>query len=211
MAGPRRKGGDGPSDATRRRIVEAALETLKTEGFSGASARAIARTGDFNQALIFYHFGTVNNLLLAALDETSGRRMARYREAVADVGTLPALLEVATGLYREDLGAGHITVLAELIAGSVTHPDLRAEIAKRVDPWVDLTRDAIDHALAGSALVAVLPVADLAFAIVALYLGIEMLTHLDTNAGRAESLFSAGQQGAALLGSLMGATTGARR
>ena len=62
---------------TKERIVVAALETLKEEGFAGTSARAIARRGNFNQALIFYHFGTLNDLLLAALDRTSAERMAR--------------------------------------------------------------------------------------------------------------------------------------
>ena len=59
--GSRGSGDDGRAHAAR--IVEAAIETLKTEGFAGASARAIARTGGFNQALVFYHFGSVNELL----------------------------------------------------------------------------------------------------------------------------------------------------
>lgn len=58
-------------EATRQRIVDATLETLRNEGFAGATSRAIARAGDFNQALIFYHFGTLDGLLLAALDKTS--------------------------------------------------------------------------------------------------------------------------------------------
>jgi AcrR family transcriptional regulator len=57
---------------TKLEIVEAAVETLKTAGFHGSSAREIARTGGFNQALIFYHFGTVRQLLLAALDPGAG-------------------------------------------------------------------------------------------------------------------------------------------
>src|SRR5947208_16019504 len=56
----------GPGEATRKRIVMAAVETLKQEGFAGTSARAVARTGGFNQALVFYHFGSMTELLLAA-------------------------------------------------------------------------------------------------------------------------------------------------
>ena len=51
---------------TAQTIVKAALETLREEGFAGASSRAIARRGGFNQALIFYHFGSLANLLLEA-------------------------------------------------------------------------------------------------------------------------------------------------
>ena len=65
-------------NGTKLQIVEAALETLKARGFAGASARVIAREGGFNQALIFYHFGSVQSLLLAALDLISERRMIEY-------------------------------------------------------------------------------------------------------------------------------------
>ena len=100
-----------PGQATRKRIVEAAIETLKAEGFAGTSARAVAKTGGFNQALVFYHFGSMSELLLAALDETGARRMSRYREALADVDDLGRLAELAGRIFQEDLDAGHMTVL----------------------------------------------------------------------------------------------------
>src|SRR2546426_7268684 len=106
----------GVGDATRARIVDAALETIKQEGILGASAGAIARAGGFNQALIFYHFGSISDLLLAALEETSSRRMESYRSEVERARTLPELVDAAARIYREDLESGHIKVLAELIA-----------------------------------------------------------------------------------------------
>ena len=53
-----------PTDepTTKQRIMDAALETLRTNGIVGTSARAIAATGGFNQALIFYQYGSVNPL-----------------------------------------------------------------------------------------------------------------------------------------------------
>ena len=56
---------EGRSSATRSRIIEAALQTVREEGFAETTARAIARHGGFNQALIFYHFGSVDALLVA--------------------------------------------------------------------------------------------------------------------------------------------------
>src|SRR6266581_1571812 len=50
---------DKQEGGTKRRILDAALEALRTEGFAGATSRAIARIGGFNQALIFYHFGSL--------------------------------------------------------------------------------------------------------------------------------------------------------
>src|SRR5713226_9411157 len=113
---------------TREQLIEAALATLKEEGYAGASSRAIARRGGFNQALVFYHFGSVDKLLLAALDRTSEQRMAHYREALADVGTLEELVEVAARIYREDRASGHVTVVSQMVAGSVANPELAGEM-----------------------------------------------------------------------------------
>jgi AcrR family transcriptional regulator len=201
--GVRNRGTREAGERTRERLIAAAVQTLKTEGFAGASARAIARTGDFNQALVFYYFGSVNDLLLAALDATSAERMARYRGAVTQVETLPELLRVATEIYREDLDEGHIAVLAEMMAASTTFPELRPEIAARIEPWIVFAREAIERQLDGSSLASLVPSDDAAFAIVALYLGIEMLAHLDNEGARAESLFASGERLAALLGPLI--------
>ncbi|HVF75349.1 MAG TPA: TetR/AcrR family transcriptional regulator [Acidimicrobiales bacterium] len=185
---------------TRQRIVEAALATLKQDGYAGTSARAVARTGGFNQALVFYYFGSVNELLLAALDATSDRRMARYQAALAEVQTLPELFRVAGDVYREDLAEGHITVLAELLSA----PDLRPEISARIVPWAAFTEAAIVRVLGDSPVAELVPPRDLAYGIVALYLGIELLTHLDGDDSRAESLFAAGTNVASMLGAFLG-------
>ncbi len=187
-------------EGTRQRIVRAALETLKERGFTATSARAIAATGGFNQALVFYHFGTVNDLLLAALDSTSEQRMARYRAAVAEVHTLSELLRVASEMYREDLEGDHVAVLAELIAGSSSAPELGPEIAARIEPWVAFTEEAVVRVLAESGLSDLLPGRDLAFGIVALYVGVALLARLSDDRSQAESLFESGTRLAGLLG-----------
>ena len=44
---------------TRAVLIAAAIDTLREAGFAGASARRIAKRAGCNQALIFYHFGSV--------------------------------------------------------------------------------------------------------------------------------------------------------
>ncbi len=193
---------------TKDRIIAAALETLIQEGFAGTSARAIARRGGFNQALIFYHFGTLNDLLLAALDRTSADRMARYREAVAEADTIGDKVRVATELYREDLASGHITVLSEMIAGSLGRPDLGPEIVARMEPWIDFAEDALGDVLRGYGLDALVPPRTAAFGVVALYLGIDLLSHLEEDDARAEALFATAGQLAALASQMLGSQEG---
>ena len=186
-------------EGTRQRIIEAAVQTIKERGFAATSARAIATTGGFNQALVFYHFGSVNDLLIAALDRTSEVRMARYRAAIDSVGTLPELLAVASEAYQEDLAGGHIKVLAEMIAGASAMPELGPAIAERMKPWIDFTEEAVVRVMAGSSLAPLVPSRDLAFAIVSLYLGAAMLTHLADDPAPAESLFRTGAKVGPLL------------
>jgi AcrR family transcriptional regulator len=195
----------GESSATRAALVEAAITTLRTVGFGGASARAIARTAGCNQALVFYHFGSVCNLLLAALDATSDRRMQRYAEAVAGTDGLQSLLDLAGSIFREDLESGHVAVLAQMIAGCASTPGLGAEVSARVAPWIEFTERAAGKALGGSGLSGLMPTKDIAFAIVALYLGIEFLADLDGDRAAAESLFASAQRLSAVLGASLSA------
>ena len=183
--------------------MDAAIETLRESGFTGASARAIARRASCNQALVFYHFGTVANLLVAALDETSRRRMDTYRDTVAAAANLPELVEAAASIFREDLDAGHMTVLAELMAGAASTPGLGGEVADRIAPWVAFTEETVRTAVAGTPLAAIVPPAEVAYAVVALYLGMELLSHLEGDRSRADALFAAAQRAATLLGPLV--------
>jgi len=181
-------------EATRRRIVEAALETLKREGFAGATSRAIARAGGFNQALIFYHFGSLDRLLLAALDQTSEERLARYRKAVEQSETPDQLLAVATRVYAEDRAGGHITVVSQMIAGSVARPELAPAVLERMEPWIDLCEQALAKVLAPLGLTDLVPLRDLAHAVVTFYLGANLLTHLDPGEPHTARLFERLQQ-----------------
>ncbi len=203
-SGARSQGGASrASEPTRARMIEAAIQTLKERGFAGASARAIAETGTFSQALVFYHFGSVNGLLLAALDATSDLRMRRYTAALEGGNSLPELMRVAAAVYREDLVSGHIQVLAELIAGASTSPELGPEIVKRVQPWIRFTEDAVGKVVAGTPLDPLVPRSSLAFAIVSLYLGAELLTHLQADPSRADELFDTGIRLTGLIGMLL--------
>ena len=128
------------SAETRRLLVTAAIETLKTEGYAGSSARSIAERAGLNQGLIFYHFGSVANLLLAALDAVSAERMDRY-QAAAEAATSPSeIVDVAATIFREDLDAGYVTVLVEMIAGASSTPGLGPEVSARIGPWFDFAQ-----------------------------------------------------------------------
>lgn len=194
--------GSERSAPTRRQFVDAAIETLKSEGYAGASARSIAQRAGLNQGLIFYHFGSVANLLLAALDAISEERLQLYGAEVSGASSPIQLVEVAEGIFRNDLVAGYITVLVEMIAGASSTPGLGPEVASRIQPWREFAQSTIEASLGDSPLSSVLPAKDVAHAVVALYLGLEMLSHLDGDSEPALALFAHAKQLASLFEAL---------
>jgi AcrR family transcriptional regulator len=191
----RKKSSPG-AEETRQALVDAAIASLREDGFGGASARSIAARADCNQGLVFYHFGSVANLLLAALDEVSSRRFEQYQRAVHSVGSLQELVGAASRVFQEDLDEGYVTVLAEMIAGASSTPGLGPEVAKRIKPWRSFARGAVDRVLGSSGL----STDSVGHAIVALYLGLELLAHLDGDRKPAAALFAQAATLAPLLG-----------
>ena len=184
--------------STTQTIVKATLTTLRDEGFAGATSRAIARRGGFNQALIFYHFGSLENLRLAAVRQMSEERLARYTEAVAALPTLEALVPTMVDLWEEDKAAGHVQVVAQLIAGSANRPELAGAVVSLMEPWIALAETTFARVLPSG-----LPLAELAFATVVFYLGLNLITHLDPDDTRIDSLFGRGRSWAPLLTPLL--------
>jgi AcrR family transcriptional regulator len=194
-----RAGRPAGAAGTRRALVLAAVDALREAGFSGASAREIARRAGCSQALVFYHFGSVTELLLAALDEVSAVRYARYHAAVQAAGSVPELVAAARSVFEEDLDNGHAAVLAEMISGAQVTPGLGAEIAARIRPWQDFAVEAISETLSATPAAGLLPPQPMAHALVALYLGLEMLSSLEGDRAAAREVFDQADVLAALL------------
>jgi AcrR family transcriptional regulator len=196
-----------PVPDTRSRIMEAALATLRAQGIAGISARAIARHGDFNQALIFYHFGSVEGLLVAVARSESERRSALYAEALREVTTLAGLVEVARRLHEEEFRSGAVAALTQMLAGAVGSEELARGIRAALEPWTGLVGETIDRLLAGTPYAEVLPRDDVTAALAALFLGIELYAGLDPDAAPA-TLFPTMATVAALLDGLLRAGAG---
>jgi AcrR family transcriptional regulator len=101
------------------------METVKVEGITGASARAIARVGSFNQALIFYHFGSIEGLLVTVAKVEGEQRALRYKGAFETVTNLKELISVARAVHVEEQAQGTINLLTQLLAGAASLDDPR--------------------------------------------------------------------------------------
>jgi AcrR family transcriptional regulator len=210
-AGPRQAAGTAVrrerSADVRAALVAAAIEALREAGFAGASAREIAGRAGCSQALVFYHFGSVSDLLLAALDEVSSRRMTAYRDLLDQAESVTGLVESAREIFLADLGAGYVRVLVEMITAAHSVPGLGPQVADRLMPWREFAETAARQALGRSPVARLLPPAEAAHAVVAAFLGMEMLASLDGDRSAAMALFDR----ARALARLLDATSSLRR
>ena len=195
-----------PATMTKARIVDAAFATVREVGYGGASARAIATRGGFNQALIFYHFGGTDEALLAALDRSTEERLARYRECMDGVQAPPSMVEAARTLFKEDFDSGHVKLLAELVAAGASNPELGKQVALRVAPSLAFSQETFERVMAGSPLAMLVASKDAAYALSALYLGMELLANLEGSLDASDALFAAAGRVASLLSLIMPAT-----
>ncbi|PJI86723.1 TetR/AcrR family transcriptional regulator [Luteimicrobium subarcticum] len=187
------------ADATRTALVHAAQDALRDVGYSGSSAREIARRAGCNQALVFYHFGSVQDLLLAALDDVSTRRLTAYQESIATATTLHALVDAAERVLEDDLAAGNVAVLVELLTAGSSSPDLAAAVTERLAPWRDLAELAVGRVFELVPGAAVLPVDEAAHVLIATLLGLELVAGTSTGRETTAVLFGRARRVADLL------------
>jgi AcrR family transcriptional regulator len=175
---------------TRDRVLEAALDCLVRNGYGGTTARAIAQAGGFAPGVIYYHFADLDDLLVAALERTSGARIDRYRAELSGVDrAVPAIARLRE-LYDEDTETGHIAAVQELYAGARPGTRLAAQLALETRKWEDLAEARLTALLRGKPLGSAVRARVLAGAAVAFYLGMETLTHLDGDRSRPATFFT---------------------
>ncbi|MFJ3996299.1 TetR/AcrR family transcriptional regulator [Streptomyces parvus] len=185
---------------TRTKLLEGALRTLAEHGIAKTSARSVAASAGVNQALVFYHFGSVDELLAAACRYGAEQRVTRHRDRLADVTTLAELLRCGRELHEEERAGGHVAFLAQVLAGAQTQPRLAPATAAGLDLWTAEIEQVLVRILADSPLGAFTDPAGLARAVTGAFVGLEMYEGVDPEG--AERAFETLEQLAALAGVL---------
>lgn len=166
--------------------MDAALQTIREDGLPAASARTIAARAGANQALIFYHFGTVTGLIEAASKEAVEQRLRAYQEAFAEVSSFTGLLDMGRELHERERRIGNVALMAQLMAGAQHDPALAAVVQHALAAWNAEVRTAL-HRLGGKSIISTFADLDgLAHVITAGFIGFELYEGIDpTNAGHA--------------------------
>jgi AcrR family transcriptional regulator len=167
------------STDTRNRLLEGTIEALRTQGIAGVSARTIAAAAGVNQALIFYHFGSVDELLAAATLRSTEEQVALYRERFAKVRSLRELQHVGREVRVREREAGNVAILGQLLAGAQTNAVFAAATRDALRLWIVEIQDVLNRVLAGSVLGEIADVPGLAHALSASFIGMELMAVVD--------------------------------
>ncbi|MET9633746.1 TetR family transcriptional regulator [Lentzea sp. NPDC006480] len=164
---------------TRRRLVDGAIETIRQHGITGTSARTIAATAGVNQALVFYHFGSVHELLEAACLAATEERVRPFLRRLDDITSLRELLDLGRTLHTEEREAGNVRVMAQMLAAAQADPRLARATSAALHLWIEPIEQVLARLLSSSPIADLVDVAGLARAVCAGFVGLELFEGID--------------------------------
>ncbi|MCH0539852.1 TetR family transcriptional regulator [Streptomyces sp. MUM 203J] len=132
-------------EARRRALLEAALRVVARDGVAGVTHRSVAKEAGLPASSAAYYFGSVDDLLVAALVWAADAYSALLREAAAapdPVAALAAALADELAEERRPLVAAEY----ELYLLAARRPALRPVAARCVDDLAALARGCVGDA-----------------------------------------------------------------
>jgi AcrR family transcriptional regulator len=170
---------------TRTRLLDATAAALVEDGVVGVSARTVAARAEVNQALIFYHFGTVAGLLDATVRHSVDLAVASYRDRFSDVTSLRDLLTVGRDLHASEKRLGNVLQMAQVMAGATRDQTLADAGRYAMDRWSAEIEAVLRRVLPTTPLAGLVEPVGLARAVAAGFIGLELYDGVDEEASAA--------------------------
>ncbi|GAA3545040.1 TetR family transcriptional regulator [Aeromicrobium flavum] len=112
------------AEESKRRLVEAAIAVMTTEGINAMSARSVSQRAGLAQGLVFYHFGSVTDLVAQACVTATRERVELHRERFEQAGSFGELVQLARDVQESERGAGHVSVLGQALVMAQGDPGI---------------------------------------------------------------------------------------
>jgi AcrR family transcriptional regulator len=150
MSEPALARGSASASLSRSRAVEAFLDAaerlLITVGYAGITTRRLASEAGLNQGLVHYYFGSLDEVLLRALERFTARLIERQRAMYgADVPFIEKWRR-AMAYLEQDLAAGYPKIWLELQALGWNRPEIRERVARVNAEWREVLTEAFGKA-----------------------------------------------------------------
>jgi AcrR family transcriptional regulator len=151
--------------------VREAAGLFNTRGFAGTSVADVSAATGLEKGGVYNHFGTKDELALAAFDYAVSLLRVRLDAAVRahddGAGRLRAMFDVYRVLSEQPFVKGGCPILNTAVEADDTHPALRNRARDAMSGWLDLVTQALDAGRAAGEFRADLDVGAVANTIVA--------------------------------------------
>ena len=119
-------------EATRRKVIDAAVESILEVGYYESSSNEIARRAGVTWGVIQHQFGTREALLLEVLDDMWARLQASVQNADVGTGTLEARLGALLDVLARHYGNPEHLVAIQIGLDLAHNPNTSAETRRAV-------------------------------------------------------------------------------
>lgn len=128
-------------------LLDAAERLLVEVGYSGITTRRLAEEAGVNHGLVHYYFGSIETLLVRALERFTERLIARQRELYA--ADVPFIEKWRTAMrYLTSADASYEKIWLELQALAMNSVEVRDRLAQVNDEWRAVLTEAFEPARA---------------------------------------------------------------
>lgn len=141
-----------PRQTARDKILDAAVYTIRAQGFAGTSVDELCAAAGVTKGAFFHHFKTKDALAVAAAERFS--QMADGLFSAAPYRALPDSVDRLIGYvdFRQGLMLGELPAFTCLVGtmaqeAYATHPDVREACALSIDAHVDMLEPDILEAM----------------------------------------------------------------
>jgi AcrR family transcriptional regulator len=135
---------------SRARAVDAFLDAaerlLIAVGYAGITTRRLAAEAGLNQGLVHYYFGSLDEVLLQALERFTARLIERQHAMYEAQVPFIEKWRRAMEYLEEDLAAGYPKIWLELQALGWNRPEVRERIARVNAEWRERLTEAFGQA-----------------------------------------------------------------
>lgn len=136
----------GTRHPTAEALLDAAQRLLIDEGMTGLSTRRVVEEAGQAHGSIRYHFGSLEDLIVAVVDRATQTITARQRAMYESDRPFRDKWRQAMVWFEEDLESGYPKLVAELTAAAWNIPACRPGLTRAKEAWRDLLQDAVARA-----------------------------------------------------------------
>jgi AcrR family transcriptional regulator len=126
-------------DATRARLVAAAAALIVERGWGSVTTRAVAERAGVNQALVHYHFGSMDSLLREAVLARLEPEIQGLIDELLDDRPIPESIHRVMGLLdRFDLSSEAGVLMAEAMLQATRDQAVAAAMGGVIGSWAGM-------------------------------------------------------------------------